>query len=191
MGLETESVHALVGVDLVVGLALADGLLRDAEPDRDLGGDAVGETEEHAIGENRAGIPAGLTAEAPHPAADKSTSAEGSAGQYDGSPSGSVTVDVKSPSSSGWLAAARACRGPRAVNVGQLGERNRVKFDKSHTPIGPKAWGSGRQTMVPRRVVSSSGVYPPAEPSTRSQRSRSDPVYDHVGRDFGTAPPPQ
>ncbi len=53
----TQSVHALEGVDLIVGEALTNRWTCDAEPHGDHGRDAVGEAEDEAVREDGAGRP--------------------------------------------------------------------------------------------------------------------------------------
>jgi hypothetical protein len=45
-------------------------------------------------------------------------------------------MEPETPTSTGWLLASRAGRGPNEVDVGQLGEHTPVRVDMNNTPSG-------------------------------------------------------
>ncbi len=172
VGFTSESVHALAAVDLVVGQALADRWPGDPEPDGDHGGDAVGEAEDQAVGKDGTGLVADLAAEAAHPARHESAVAKGGSRDHDRSPTSSVSVEAKTPTSTCWLGATWARRRSDEVDVDNVREHDGIEFDRSHTPFGSKAWIPGRQTKGPRRVgfrrVHPGGAFYPVTPCAAS-----------------------
>lgn len=160
MGLAMQSVHALAGVDLIVGEALADGWARDAEPDGDHRRDAVGEAEDQAVRKDRAGLAADLAPEAADPAVREAARSKSGTGDHNGPPAGSMSVEVKTAATTGWMSASRTRGGPDDVDVGQVREHDGIEMDRYHTPSQVEGVGLGRQTRDPRRVWSPSGLVP-------------------------------
>jgi len=115
---------------------------------------------DRAVGEDGAALPTALAPEPADPARHEPAPAEVATGDHDGSPSGTVSVEVEQPISPRSMGATGTSRGPRVVDVGQGREHLAIELDTSHTPQRVEGVDFGRQTSGPRRVLVSAGVIP-------------------------------